>query len=86
MTNGEKLKEIFPNLRIIECKYFVGVMGENYEFNNTYPLKWWNAEYKEPITCKDCKSRKCNDAGDYYCDITGGYYEPDYHCKDAKRK
>ncbi len=25
-------------------------MGEKYEFNNTYPLDWWNAEYKDPTT------------------------------------
>lgn len=50
MTNGEKLKEIFPNMRITLCESYVQVMGENYEFNNTYPLKWWNAEYQEPTT------------------------------------
>lgn len=48
MTNGEKLKETFPNLRITIFESYVQVMGENYEFNNAYPLEWWNAEYKEP--------------------------------------
>jgi 5,10-methenyltetrahydromethanopterin hydrogenase len=28
-------------------------VGENYEFNNLYPLTWWNAEYKEPTTKND---------------------------------
>ncbi len=48
MTNGEKIKETFPNLRITEFESYICVMGENYEFNNAYPKKWWNAEYKEP--------------------------------------
>ena len=35
MTNGEKLQETFPNMRITVCESYVQVMGENYEFNNT---------------------------------------------------
>ena len=53
MTNGEKLKSIFPNMRIDVFSSYVDVMGENYEFYNQYPLKWWNAEYKEPTTKND---------------------------------
>lgn len=53
MTNGEKLKEVFPNMRIDVFVSYVQVVGENYEFNNLYPLKWWNAEYKEPTTKND---------------------------------
>ncbi len=41
MTNGEKLKEIFPNI----IKY------GNILIDDT----WWNAEYKEPTT-KNCES------------------------------
>lgn len=48
MTNGEKLQETFPNMRITVCESYVQVMGEKYEFNNTYPLDWWYTEYKEP--------------------------------------
>ena len=48
MTNGEKLKEVFPSLQITECDFYIQVMGSNYEFSNTYPKKWWNAEYQEP--------------------------------------
>lgn len=58
MTNGEKLQETFPNMRITVCKSYVQVMGENYEFNNTYPLEWWNAEYQEPSS-----SEKPNKSG-----------------------
>ena len=50
-TNGDMIKAIFPNTIInifSEAKPipYVSVMGENYEFNLTYPLKWWNAPYK----------------------------------------
>lgn len=62
MTNGEKLKETFPNLRITILESYVQVMGENYEFNNAYPLEWWNAEYKEPTTKKVLKQEPCEDA------------------------
>lgn len=46
MTNGEKLKEIFPNI----IKYGniliddTGVLQKNILFDDT----WWNSEYKEP--------------------------------------
>ena len=50
MTNGEKFCIDFPNIRIEVFVSYVQVVGENYEFNNLYPLKWWNAEYKEPTT------------------------------------
>lgn len=62
MTNGEKLKEVFPNLRITEFESYISVMGEDYEFNNVYPKKWWNAEYKEPTTKKVLKQEPCEDA------------------------
>ena len=49
MTNGEKLKEIFPDgvLTSINNSYYWGddiLVSKN----------WWNAEYKEPTTKKDC--------------------------------
>ena len=55
MTNGEKLKEIFPNI----IKYGniliddIGVLQKNILFDDT----WWNAEYKESTTknCKPCE-------------------------------
>ena len=51
MTNGEKIKEIFPNI----IKYGniliddTGALQKNILFDDT----WWNAEYKEPITKND---------------------------------
>jgi len=50
MTNGEKIKEIFPHydIEIDEHKGYVRVFYE--DFYTTYPLSWWNAEYKEPTT------------------------------------
>lgn len=53
MTNGEKLKATFPNLKIMLLESYVQVMGKNYEFSNVYPLKWWNAEYKEPSSSEN---------------------------------
>ena len=59
MTNGEKLKEVFPDLKIMLLESYVQVMGENYEFSNVYPFKWWNAKYEKPTesilsaTCKN---------------------------------
>jgi len=43
MTNGEKIKEIFPNINIYEH-------GSTYSINNEYNFNasWWNAEYKDP--------------------------------------
>lgn len=49
-TNGDMIKAMFPNLRITICSEakptpYVMVIGEHYEFNNTYPLDWWDAPY-----------------------------------------
>ena len=46
MTNGEKIKEIFPDINIYEH-------GSTYSINNEYNFNasWWNAEYQEP--CED---------------------------------
>lgn len=92
MTNGEKLREVFPNLKITLLESYVQVMGENYEFSNAYPLKWWNAEYKKPIehtlsaTCKNCKHKKYTDIGERYCDITSRHCDTDYHCEMWSRR
>ena len=45
MTNGEKIKEIFPDINIYEH-------GSTYSINNEYNFNasWWTAEYKEPTT------------------------------------
>lgn len=49
-TNGDIIKAMFPNLKTTICVTahipYVSVMGENYEFNLTFPLKWWNKSYK----------------------------------------
>ena len=49
MTNGEKIKEIFPNFRINEMSHTVWVGNEAMSFKRD----WWNAEYKEPTTKND---------------------------------
>ena len=47
MTNGEKIKEIFPNAEYLECEVVMDVVfAQNQE--NWFDLEWWNAEYKEP--------------------------------------
>jgi len=54
MTNGEKLKEIFPDTKIITQydnqfgdRFIVFTLNnEDMQIN----LNWWNAEYKEPTT------------------------------------
>lgn len=53
-TNGDMIKMLFPNLMVTVLSDakpipYVMVMGENYEFNNTYPLDWWNSPYKREV-------------------------------------
>ena len=51
MTNGEKLKEIFPNIdNRLDVK--TGIMIVKWADNITkfFKTSWWNAEYKEPTT------------------------------------
>ena len=52
MTNGEKIKATFPHydIEIDEHKGYVRVFCE--DFYTTYPLRWWDAEYKELIDYK----------------------------------
>ena len=66
MTNGEKIKEIFPNI----IKYGniliddTGALQKNILFDDS----WWNAEYKDPTTKKDCNTCTHNNETDgSYC-------------------
>lgn len=55
MTNGEKLKEIFP-CEIKEQPYRFDercVFYEGLDFVKLFRTSWWNAEYKEPTTKND---------------------------------
>lgn len=53
MTNGEKLKEIFPNA---EIDYGLrGVVAVNFIHKTIFDSDWWNAEYKEPTTKNDLR-------------------------------
>lgn len=45
MTNGEKIKEVFPNL---ECEVKYHTVLTNIDNGAWFSLEWWNAEYKEP--------------------------------------
>ena len=48
MTNGGKLKEVFPNA---EIDYGLrGVVAVTFIHKTIFDLDWWNAEYKEPTT------------------------------------
>lgn len=47
LTNGEVMMKMFPKLRVTIMKDCVQVMGENYEFNITFSLDWWNAKWGE---------------------------------------
>lgn len=59
MTNGEKIKEIFPNgvLTSINNSYYWGD-------DILVSKEWWNAEYKEPTTKKDCNTCTHNNETD----------------------
>ena len=67
MTNGEKLKEIFPSIELYEKSH------DAIQIN--FDSDWWNAEYKEPTTKNDkvdCEHTDCNNCVNHkYCD-----YEP----------
>lgn len=45
MTNGEKIKEVFPN---IECEVKDNTVLTNIDNGIWFSLDWWNSEYKEP--------------------------------------
>lgn len=46
-TNGDVIRAMFPNLKITMMDDIVSVMGQHYEFNNFYPLDFWNALYQK---------------------------------------
>ena len=56
MTNGEKIKAIFPNAQIDEgmLEMYVWLDHEPAQFTKD----WWNAEYKEPTTKNDLADDK----------------------------
>ena len=56
MTNGEKIKAIFPNAQIDEgmLEMHVWLDHEPAQFTKD----WWNAEYKEPTTKDDLADDK----------------------------
>ena len=60
MTNGEKIKEIFPNINIYEH-------GSTYSINNEYNFNasWWDAEYIEPTTKIDLVVRQLREEADF---------------------
>lgn len=90
MTNGEKLKEIFPNAEISIIKYEHGrtKVAVDWKFEqipsyyNLFYEDWWNAEYKESTTrnCFGCKYSKDNhNAGTEECHLCmwENQYTPD---------
>jgi len=54
MTNGEKLKETFPNLdtSIVGDGDVIDVYNLG-TYCQTFDVEWWNAEYKESTTKND---------------------------------
>ena len=67
MTNGEKIKEIFPNA---EIDYGLrGVVAVTFIHKTIFDLDWWNAEYKEPITenCIACKYGETEEEDGEHC-------------------
>lgn len=47
MTNGEKFKQIFPNIQIDMGEIYIYVWIDHEPAHIT--KEWWNAEYKDPI-------------------------------------
>lgn len=79
MTNGEKIKEVFPNTKIIT--QYDNPFGDRFmvfTLNNEdmqVNIDWWNAEYKESTTPNDCETCIHN-KGVLECDMYGCKYEP----------
>ena len=71
MTNGEKIKQAFPDLQIDIGELEVYMWTTAHDAIDI-PLEWWNAEYKEPTT-KNC--RTCRNQGSHngVCDICKKY-------------
>ena len=76
MTNGEKIKEIFPTFEFIEEteKYktpqhqFLKVHGVNKMPYMEFDLGWWNAEYKKSTTKNDLAQERYQDLIEYFGD------------------
>lgn len=63
MTNGEKLKETFPNIEVVaivpdEIVVTKKLDGDGEYTRNSFRYEWWTAEYKEPNT-KNNSSADC---------------------------
>lgn len=67
MTNGEKLKEIFPSVEVVAIVPHEVVVTKKLDDDAPYTrtsfrYEWWNAEYEEPTTRNDlgvdCISRE----------------------------
>lgn len=76
MTNGEKIKEIFPNAKI-ECGLYgisgiplvcldLGTKCDVHEMS--FVKDWWNAPYKEPSSSENRTSRLEKKCPCYYCE------------------
>ena len=52
MTNGEKIKEIFPSMPINVSEDTV-YCGKSKAYIGEFSKEWWNAEYKAPTTKND---------------------------------
>ena len=61
MTNGEKIKQIFPGLQTDKGELEVDLWTTAHDAIDI-PLEWWEAEYKEPTSKNDltgdCISRQ----------------------------
>lgn len=58
MTNGEKIKEIFPNLEWIfnaESEYYKTYIDGIHR--HCFDSDWWHSEYEEPTTKNDLETR-----------------------------
>ena len=53
-TNGEVIKAMFPNEKIIESDYACIYVGTKMRFDRD----WWNASYQEESEDKDATERK----------------------------
>jgi hypothetical protein len=70
MTNGEKIKEIFPNFDVEDkTEYFGRVRNLDDHFIKA-DIDWWNAEYKEPTTKNNLIHNLCDS-----CTIIGCIFQ-----------
>ncbi len=81
MTNGEKIKGLFPSFDVEDkTEYFGRIRNLDDHFIKA-DIEWWNAEYKEPTTKNDCEhcSKTYGTLG--CCDFVSN--EPVYSCKEG---